>query len=121
MGCCVRPCCVGAAVCDRDAARVRGCSVRATVVRAVCWCDRECHNEIQTCHNEIQKSILVKVRLAQKYGISKLIFSLVCFDTHNSLENTSKTITKVYQKVFIFLFFYCITSLSFLIDPCIKR
>jgi hypothetical protein len=29
-------CCVGAAACDRDAARVRGCSVRATVVRAAC-------------------------------------------------------------------------------------
>jgi hypothetical protein len=34
--------CVGAAACDRDAARVRGCSVRATVVRAAWWCDREC-------------------------------------------------------------------------------
>jgi hypothetical protein len=41
VGCCVRPCCVGAAACDRDAARVHGCSVRATVVRAACWSDRE--------------------------------------------------------------------------------
>jgi hypothetical protein len=30
-------CCVGAAACDRDAARVRGCSVRATVVLLAAW------------------------------------------------------------------------------------
>jgi hypothetical protein len=35
---------------------------------------RELTIKIQTWHDEIQKSILVKVRLAQKYGISKLIF-----------------------------------------------
>jgi hypothetical protein len=30
-------CCVGAAACDRDAARVRGCNVRATVVLLAAW------------------------------------------------------------------------------------
>jgi hypothetical protein len=84
---------------------------------------RELTIKIQTWHNEIQKSILVKVRLAQKYGISKLIFSHVCFDTQNSFVNSSRRTTKVHQKPFYFfiIFFYCITSLSFLIDPCIKR
>jgi hypothetical protein len=37
MGCCVRPCCVGAAACNRDAARVRGCSVRAIMVVLAAW------------------------------------------------------------------------------------
>jgi hypothetical protein len=37
MGCCVRPCYVGAAACNRDAACVRGCSVRATVVLLAAW------------------------------------------------------------------------------------
>jgi hypothetical protein len=80
---------------------------------------RELTIKIQTWHYEIQKSILVNVRLAQKYGISKLIFSHVCFDTQNSLDNTSKITTKVHQ-IFFFFFFNCIASLSFLIDPCIK-
>jgi hypothetical protein len=62
---------------------------------------RELTIKIQTWHYEIQKSILVKVRLAQKYGIPKLIISLVCFDTQNSLDNTSKTITKVHQKLLL--------------------
>jgi hypothetical protein len=87
---------------------------------------RELTIKIQTWHYEIQKSILMKVRLAQKYGISKPIISHVCFDTQSSLVNTSKITTKVHQKLlfilFIYLFiFYYITSLSFLIDPCIKH
>jgi hypothetical protein len=43
---------------DRDVlrardARVRGCSVRATVVRAACWCDRECVRTHQVRSNAL--------------------------------------------------------------------
>jgi hypothetical protein len=62
---------------------------------------RELTIKIQTWHYEIQKSILVKVILAQRYGISKLIIGHVCFDTQSSLVNTSKITTKVH-----FFFFW---------------
>jgi hypothetical protein len=66
---------------------------------------RELTIKIQTWQNEIQESIIVKVGLAQKYGISKPIISHVCFDTQSSLVNTSKITPKVQFFFFVFLFF----------------
>jgi hypothetical protein len=65
---------------------------------------RELSIKLPTWHYKTShKSILVKVKLAHNYGISKTNLSHACFDTQNSLDYPSDTITKVY---FVFFFFF---------------
>jgi hypothetical protein len=69
---------------------------------------KELSIKLLTWHYETShKSILVKVKLAHNYGISKTNLSHACFDTQNSLDYPSDKITKVYFKknfsVFLFL------------------
>ena len=81
---------------------------------------RELQIKLLIWQNETShESILVNVKLAHNYGISKTNLNHACFDTQNTLDYPSDTITKVY--LFHIYIFLCLAPLSFLIDPCIKH
>ena len=81
---------------------------------------KELQIKLLTWHNETShESIVVKVKLANSYGISKTNLNYAWINTQNSLDYPSDTITKVY--LFHIYIFLCLAPLSFLIDPCIKH